>query len=663
MKLRYLLVSFLAALGFAACEAEPEMTLLDEVQVSQSFVTFPAQGGSAKITVTAQDSWTVDTTGTSKWLKVSPMSGSAGETDVTFTAVAATSTIETTIAIKSGEVSQTIKLLQMTEKVELPITPVKEIMEKGVDGVTYRAQGTVANIYNTQYGNWFLDDGAGNRITIYGTLNSKGEEKKFLEVGIEEGDFVIVEGPFTLYGTTPELVNVTVINIEKSLLKVEEVVYGEVAEGEVAPTEISLEGGSCKVRLTNKTTGLDIIIPDEAKSWLSVGSVSTAAGESIVTLNALPNNAGDRNTTVSFSSKAGGKTYNVTATIAQKGAIIEATAAQINAAADGDTQYRVTGVISKDTGSDYGNIYIKDHTDTVYVYGVLNAAGETKKWKTMGIAEGDIVTVVGPKTSHKEAPQMKNVSVENHIAVPDLTVADFLTKETNKSVYYQLTGTVKNYKDGDLYGNFDLEDATGSVYVYGVLLGWGGEKKHFPELGVKNGDTITIICTKDFYASKNQHQAANAFYVSHETPGEGGDPTTPGTPATIDLKYTLGANAYDDGVATINGVENTKTIKIGTSSKAGEFTLTIPAGTKDVSFYAVAWKGATGVKLDITPAVTGAATLQLDINANDGATGNSPYTITSTEADKYSVATNNEEEIGLKVTCSKRVIFWGITAK
>jgi RPA family protein len=72
-----------------------------------------------------------------------------------------------------------------------------------------------------------------------------------------------------------------------------------------------------------------------------------------------------------------------------------------------------------------------------------------------------------------------------------VSVKDFLAAAENTSDWYQLTGTIKNLKDGDLYGNFDIDDGTGSVYVYGLLSEKGGEKKKFQELvaakGIANG--------------------------------------------------------------------------------------------------------------------------------------------------------------------------------
>jgi RPA family protein len=107
--------------------------------------------------------------------------------------------------------------------------------------------------------------------------------------------------------------------------------------------------------------------------------------------------------------------------------------------------------------------------------------------------------------------------------VKTVSVSDFLAAKVNTSDWYQLTGTIKNLKDGDKYGNFDIEDATGSVYVYGLLAEKGGEKGKFQDLvaakGIANGKKITIIGNRGEYNSSAQ--VANAYFVKIED-GEGG---------------------------------------------------------------------------------------------------------------------------------------------
>ena len=100
--------------------------------------------------------------------------------------------------------------------------------------------------------------------------------------------------------------------------------------------------------------------------------------------------------------------------------------------------------------------------------------------------------------------------------IKTVTIAEFNAAAESTSVWYKLTGTISNLSEGDLYGNFDLTDASGSVYVYGVLSEKGGAKKKFQELvsahGITNGTTITIIGNRGSYGGKIE--VTNAYFVS-----------------------------------------------------------------------------------------------------------------------------------------------------
>ena len=77
MKLKYLFpLLFIAMLALmTSCDEDETATLLNEIQVSSSFVSLPVEGGSTKITITAQDSWTAEKITTDKnkveWLTIS----------------------------------------------------------------------------------------------------------------------------------------------------------------------------------------------------------------------------------------------------------------------------------------------------------------------------------------------------------------------------------------------------------------------------------------------------------------------------------------------------------------------------------------------------------------------------------------------------------------
>lgn len=84
-------------------------------------------------------------------------------------------------------------------------------------------------------------------------------------------------------------------------------------------------------------------------------------------------------------------------------------------------------------------------------------------------------------------------------------------------------------------------------------------------------------------------------------------------------------------------------LKLGTGSKVGTYTTEVLPATGNVtlSFYAVAWKGKKGtIKITVNNGGTidNAASKTFDLQANDGATGNSPFTMTLESTDFYSVA-------------------------
>lgn len=126
--------------------------------------------------------------------------------------------------------------------------------------------------------------------------------------------------------------------------------------------------------------------------------------------------------------------------------------------------------------------------------------------------------------------------------VKTVTISEFIAAEVSTNVWYQLTGLVKNLKDDDIYGNFDLEDETGSVYVYGLISEKGGAKKLFQELvaqkGIKEGSKLTLIGNRGQYNDKIE--VLNAYFVSiegEEPPVE--DPTTETVTFNFDVDYAM----------------------------------------------------------------------------------------------------------------------------
>ena len=491
MKLRYFIPSLVAVVAamFTSCSDNKDATYLDGIKVSQSYVALSTTGGSTSIDIEANGSWTVS--GAPDWLNVSPASGTGSGT-ITFSAEAAEGR-SASVRITCGDETQIVNIIQGL--VTISTATCAEVLA-GPDSKTYQVTGTVTSIVNTTYGNWYLNDGTGE-VYIYGTLDKNGGTKNFSSWGLEVGDQITVQGPKTTYNGTVELVDVTVVKIVKSLIKVDSLTV----DGAVS-SELPVAGGEITAHLTCKGTGVAVEIPADAKDWLGVTS-STVGANPTVTFYAKNNEGGDRETTVTFKTTDGSKEYTSQATISQKGAIVECSVAEFLAAEVGNAQYRITGVIQSVAKAEYGNIYIKDFSGEAYVYGV----GSKGDFEKLGLKVGDIVTLVGKRGEYKGSAQMTGAQYETHIPVTPVTIEEFLQKPDDKNTYYMVTGTISslkgsNGKDND-YGNLYITDGTNELYVYGCYSGWGatGDARKFfiADNDIQVGDELTMIGYKDTY--------------------------------------------------------------------------------------------------------------------------------------------------------------------
>lgn len=98
--------------------------------------------------------------------------------------------------------------------------------------------------------------------------------------------------------------------------------------------------------------------------------------------------------------------------------------------------------------------------------------------------------------------------------IEELTVAEFKNKEVSTEVWYKLTGTISNIYNTQ-YGNFYLTDeADDQITVYGLKENESASKDSFANLGLKEGDSVTLIGNVGEYNSNKQ--VVNAYHVSSE---------------------------------------------------------------------------------------------------------------------------------------------------
>ena len=119
------------------------------------------------------------------------------------------------------------------------------------------------------------------------------------------------------------------------------------------------------------------------------------------------------------------------------------------------------------------------------------------------------------------------------------------------------------------------------------------------------------------------------------------------------------AAGTNGSACTVNGIDG---IKVGTSSKGGNMTITVPAGATSLQLYAAAWKGVSGLSINITP-ITNVSPTSISLTADNGITSNSPFTLSgNAESFKHEIALSNitsETTLTLTSSTTKRFVVWG----
>lgn len=322
MKLKYLFSTILAAALLVGCNDE-EFGTLDNITLSESYLSISSAGGNAELTINATEAWefvvdnnwpeviTTDKEGnvkkTPSWLSADKMSGAEGETKVTFSADKYEGGREIEIKIKVGKNTQFVRVRQGSMTA---VTMTCAEANASPEGKKVRVKGVCAEIANTTYGNWYIQDETG-KVYIYGTLDKDGKEKNFSSLGLEIGDVVTVEGPVSPYNGNPQLKNVTVIKIEKSLIKI----IGS------STTTVSKDGGEITVKAAYKGNGVFPAIPEDC-DWVKYESMEykngiptkleqSPADTAIVKFSVAANEGNTRDCTIKFSSYKTDEKQNV----------------------------------------------------------------------------------------------------------------------------------------------------------------------------------------------------------------------------------------------------------------------------------------------------------------------------------------------------------------
>ena len=264
-------------------------------------------------------------------------------------------------------------------------------------------------------------------------------------------------------------------------------------------------------------------------SWIKSFTASGSGNGNIeITFDA--NTSYDNTRTATF--KIIGETTNFDVTLTQDHLyhVLDKTVAEFKEAPVGDQLYRLTGKIRGIVNATYGNIYLEDGTGYVYVYTLFeNDEKVAKSFSKLGVQEGDIVTIVGPRDEYAKSKiedqkiQMKNAYCEKAIKATAATVTEVLAAPVASKYlegkYYRVTGVIKQVVNAT-YGNVYLKekDSDTYIYVYGITNApVASNNKSFSSLGLAVGDEITIVGQRGQYAKSKvedqKEQMANSFFV------------------------------------------------------------------------------------------------------------------------------------------------------
>lgn len=565
MKLKYILPFFVSALAFlTGCSDKQETSYLEGLRVSTSYVTIPLEGDSKKVDIISDADWTIDAAEIPAWLTVTPTSGGAGTTTVTFSAGKGEYGQVVTLNVRSANLIQQIYVQQ---GLPAPEQATCAQIAAGPDGKQFRVRGKVTKIANTTYGNWFLEDETGS-VYIYGTLDKDGKTKNFASLNIEEGDVVTVEGPKKDYNGTIELVDVTVVKIEKTLVKVIS-----------APTPVSKNGGTVVVEVEYKGIGIVPVIPDDC-DWIHqtglalVEGTATAvdpnpANKAQVQFKIDPNEGNLRKATIVFKSMKDNNESSVTFEIEQEANVLPhgenpedpfsvaeaiAKCKEIGNTSDGVIYY-AKGVISsvKEVSTSYGNATFNisdDGSDENAIVCYRSFFLNNEKFTAEDqIGVGDEVIITGKLVNYKdkqgvETPEFSgNVYVYKHTKAsndPGSKAKPFTPAQANAFCQtltpgnpaddapdYYVKGKIVSYASngefGTKYGNasfyisVDGQESSEQFYVYRTL--YLGNVKYADDSWTKPavGDEV-VVCGKLMLYKKSDTElipetAANKSYI------------------------------------------------------------------------------------------------------------------------------------------------------
>lgn len=554
-----LLTAAVALAAFAACTRDYVAgPMARNLTVGATAEQIAADGNSFTAEVTADGAWVANAP---EWISVEPAYGQGNETvKITvapndgaersgkvgfYSAVGAVGSTDITLEAEPLVELTVTQAAGQGQGDETPTISIADYLALGENTGEYLITGAITRIVNTTYGNFDLTDETGT-VYVYGLLNEKLEDKVcFKAKELAMGDVLTVKvNNLQLYnGSTWEIVNAVYVSHSKSLIALEEDSVTLPKEGQDFSVKAEVKGADVKV--------------DYDADWISYKGAEKDGENVTLNFSATENAGMGRVAVMSISTTtAKGESSEVEFTVNQEGNIATVSVADFLAAEESDSAvYELVGTIGGRINTTFGNFDLTDASGTVYVYGLTATelgygANNDKSFASLGLKDGDLIKIRGYRSSHEGKPQVKSAWFIEKLAdgPKAVTVAEFLAAEESETQVYILEGTIGGKIDGT-YGNFDLSDETGTVFVYGLTateLGYGAKNdKSYASLGLKAGDKIKM---KGYRSSHNgKTQVKSGWFLEKFEPVIPDDGTVTVTDAKLPTAYPAEETVITEG--------------------------------------------------------------------------------------------------------------------
>ena len=719
MKIRNFFVGAAAALAMlVGCQEKEQNLGTPEISISASEMTFETEGGDQDLTVTATRDWKVENE--AEWVVVSPDSGSASADPQTVTV----SVLENSGLDRTADLVFTIGLKKkyLTVYQAGPGGSAAALIVYKNDFDIEKAQNNSGWPYlDSNYGIWDNKQGTGSETVVYefGGKMSVRTSGKASNDGSGYSHYAGSGANKIFFGAATSILKINKITLDgtktdfalsfggqkylqdgdsnfswdefKVYVSNDAQKWVELAMAFPADADINGDWNLASANFTVPagTTELDLAFVSTASSAYSIDDVllevGTEAGQAIDfsagvaidgTTGGNPgsgDNGGDTPTP-----PAGEATMTIAEVLAYGSAL----------PADAVIEGVVISNMDLNNLTSKKGMYVQDATAALQFYLAENhsfAFGDKVQINLAGVTVGEYNGAV--QISGLALSKIAKVSSGNTVTPKTVTMADFLANKY-EGQYIALEGVQviaddmsKTFVMGGAHTSITMEDASGNTFVvfsskystFGSQAVPQGSGVIKGISSVNSGNMQIIFAQASDYAGLTGAR----FDGIEVTPPSGGDEggETPTPPAggegqfDCNITWTLGEKAYDKTsgsnaqYGTVNGVSVDDMLKLGTSKLVGDATLHVPAGTKKLGFYCVAW---SGKKANVKLSIGGTEITTLAPAANSGASGNPPYTITLADSDYYEIQMPSTAAADVKVetldASNGRVILIGIKA-